>query len=118
DDFLHTGDIGYRNAMGQFFIVDRKDDTIVVSGFKVYPTEIEDVVVTHPDVRETACIRVPDDKSGQAVKLFVVRNTPELTMEAVRSYCREHLTAYKVPKHYAFIDEIPKSNVGKILRKE
>lgn len=118
DGFLRTGDIGYRDAAGQFFIVDRKDDTIVVSGFKVYPAEIEDVVAAHPDVCEAACIRVPDDKSGQAVKLFVVRKNPELSMETVRSYCREHLTAYKVPKHYAFIDEIPKSNVGKILRKE
>lgn len=118
DGFLCTGDITQQDAEGRFYIIDRKHDTIVVSGFKVYPTEIEDVVAAHPDIKETACIRVPDEKSGEAIKLFVVRRNPNLAMDSVRSYCREHLTGYKVPKHYEFIAELPKSNVGKILRKE
>lgn len=118
DGFLRTGDIAEQDAQGRIFIIDRKHDTIVVSGFKVYPNEIEDVVATHPGVKETACIRVPDEKTGEAIKLFVVKRDANLPMEAIRTYCREHLTGYKVPRHYAFIDEIPKSNVGKILRKE
>src|SRR5699024_9052714 len=118
DGFLRSGDIARQDSQGRVYIIDRKHDTIVVSGFKVYPNEIEDVVATHPGVRETACIRVPDEKTGEAIKLFVVKRDPNLPMEAIRAYCREHLTGYKVPRHYAFIDEIPKSNVGKILRKE
>src|SRR5699024_8272211 len=97
---------------------DRKKDMILVSGFNVYPNEIEDVVAEHPDVVEAACVGVPDEKSGEAVKLFVVRRDRNLTVDSVRDYCSEKLTRYKVPKHYEFVDEIPKSNVGKILRKE
>lgn len=118
DGFFRTGDITRQDDDGRFFIIDRKHDTIVISGFKVYPTEIEDVIAAHPGIKEAACIRVPDDKSGEAIKLFVVRHDPNLPMEDIRAYCREHLTAYKVPKHYEFIAELPKSNVGKILRKE
>jgi long-chain acyl-CoA synthetase len=103
---------------GYFKIVDRKKDMILVSGFNVYPNEIEGVVALHPGVLECACVGVPDDKSGEAVKVFVVKKDPELTLDALKTHCRHHLTGYKVPKHYEFRNELPKSNVGKILRKE
>jgi long-chain acyl-CoA synthetase len=90
---------------------------IIVSGFNVYPNEIEDVVALHPMVREVAVIGVPDDKSGEAVKLFVVRKDASLTEAQVRAYCKENLTGYKVPKHIEFRDDLPKSNVGKVLRR-
>ncbi|MES1929633.1 AMP-dependent synthetase and ligase [Salinisphaera dokdonensis CL-ES53] len=118
DGFFRTGDIARQDDHGLFYIVDRKKDMILVSGFNVYPNEIEDVVAGHPDILEAAAVGVPDEKSGEAVKLFVVKKNPGLTAETVREYCRENLTAYKVPKHYEFIEEVPKSNVGKILRKE
>ncbi|MES1926475.1 AMP-binding protein [Salinisphaera sp. T31B1] len=118
DGFFRTGDIARQNEQGLFYIVDRKKDMILVSGFNVYPNEIEDVVATHDGVLEAAAVGVPDEKSGEAVKLFVVRKRADLTLDEVRRYCREHLTGYKVPKHYEFIAEVPKSNVGKILRKE
>jgi len=113
-----TGDIGVMEADGYFRIVDRKKDMILVSGFNVYPNEVEDVLAAHPGVSEVAVIGVPDGAMGEAVKAFVVKADPGLTAEALRAYCKEHLTAYKVPKQVEFRDELPKSNVGKILRKD
>ena len=105
-------------AGGYFKIVDRKKDMILVSGFNVYPNEIEDVIATHPKVLEVAAIGVADEKSGEAVKICVVRRDPSLTAEELRAFARESLTGYKCPRHIEFFDELPKSNVGKILRKE
>jgi len=99
-------------------IVDRKKDMIIVSGFNVYPNEVEDVVVSHPDVVEAAAIGVPDVKSSEAVKVFLVSSNENLTAADVKNWCRERLTAYKVPRHIEFRDELPKTNVGKILRRE
>ncbi|MEQ8367675.1 MAG: AMP-binding protein [Roseicyclus sp.] len=113
-----TGDIGVMDPDGYFRIVDRKKDMVVVSGFNVYPNEVEDVLAAHPGILEAAVIGVPDDVAGEAVKAFVVKADPGLTAEAIRAYCKEHLTAYKVPKRVEFRDELPKSNVGKILRKD
>jgi len=118
DGFFRTGDIARQDDNGLLYIVDRKKDMILVSGFNVYPNEIEDVVTGHADVLEAAAVGVPDENSGEAIKLFVVRRRPELRKEDIRRYCRDQLAAYKVPKHYEFIAELPKSNVGKILRKE
>jgi long-chain acyl-CoA synthetase len=116
--WLLTGDIGVMEADGYFRIVDRKKDMIRVSGFNVYPNEIEDVMAAHPDIEEVAVIGVPDGSSGEAVKAFVVKRDEALNKDAVRAYCKEHLTGYKVPKLVEFRDELPKSNVGKILRKD
>ena len=116
--WLLTGDIGVMDADGYFRIVDRKKDMILVSGFNVYPNEVEDVMAAHPGIEEVAVIGVPDNASGEAVKAFVVKRDDALTKDAVRAYCKEHLTAYKVPKLVEFRDELPKSNVGKILRKD
>ncbi|MGH8455807.1 MAG: AMP-binding protein, partial [Stenotrophobium sp.] len=118
DGYLKTGDIATMDERGYLRIVDRKKDMILVSGFNVYPNEIEGVVALHPGVLECACIGVPDDKSGEAVKIFVVKKDPALTADALREYCKQQLTGYKVPKHYAFLDALPKTPVGKILRKE
>jgi long-chain acyl-CoA synthetase len=118
DGWLRTGDIATVDADGWFRIVDRKKDMILVSGFNVYPNEIENIVALHPGVLECACIGVPDARSGEAVKVFVVRRDPALTEAALRAHCQTHLTAYKVPKAIEFRDALPKSNVGKILRKE
>ncbi|MHB1375750.1 MAG: AMP-binding protein, partial [Thauera sp.] len=118
DGFLRTGDIAVIDEMGFIRLVDRKKDMILVSGFNVYPNEVEDVVASHPGVLEVAAIGVPDERSGEAVKIFVVRKDPALTAEALTAYCRENLTGYKVPHHIEFRDELPKSNVGKILRRE
>jgi len=118
DGWFLTGDIGVMDTDGYIRIVDRKKDMVVVSGFNVYPNEIEDVLVAHPGVTEAAVIGVPDATSGEAVKAFVVAADASLTEAALRAYCKEHLTAYKVPKRVAFRDELPKSNVGKILRKD
>jgi len=118
DGLLKTGDIAVMDAHGYFTIVDRKKDMILVSGFNVFPNEIEAVVASHPGVLECACIGVPDDKSGEAVKVFVVRKDPALSVDALLQHCRDNLTGYKVPRHIAFIADLPKSNVGKILRKE
>jgi len=103
---------------GYFSIVDRKKDMVLVSGFNVYPNEIEDCLARHPGIMETAVVGVPDGASGEAVKAFVVLRDATLSEAAIRSYCREHLTAYKVPKSVEFRDDLPKSNVGKILRKD
>jgi len=117
DGWLETGDIATVDGDGFLRIVDRKKDMIKVSGFNVYPNEIEDVVASHPGVLEVAAIGVPDERSGQAVKLFVVKRTPELTAEELIAFCRTRLTAYKVPRHIEFRSELPKSNVGKVLRR-
>lgn len=116
-DWFKTGDIGVVDADGFFKIVDRKKDMILVSGFNVYPNEIEEVVSQCPGVLEVACIGVPSDRSGEVVKVFVVKKDPTLTEAQVTSYCKENLTAYKVPKQIEFRTELPKSNVGKILRR-
>src|SRR5690554_1899076 len=113
-----TGDIGFMNEEGFFKIVDRKKDMILVSGFNVYPNEIEDVIAEHPKVLEVAAVGVPHEASGEQVKLFVVRKDPSLTEKELIQYARENLTGYKVPKLVEFRDELPKSNVGKILRRE
>jgi len=118
DGYFKSGDIGIMDEQGYVRIVDRKKDMILVSGFNVYPTEIECVVAAHPMVLECACIGVPDASSGEAVKLFVVRRDPSLTSEQLMDYCRQQLTAYKKPRHIEFRDSLPKSNVGKILRRE
>ncbi|HMM54944.1 MAG TPA: long-chain-fatty-acid--CoA ligase [Candidatus Desulfobacillus sp.] len=117
DGFLRTGDVAIMDAQGFVRIVDRKKDMILVSGFNVYPNEIEEVVATHPGVLEVAAVGVPDPKSGEAVKLFVVRKDPALTAEALIAHCKENLTGYKVPRLVEFRDELPKTNVGKILRR-
>ena len=118
DGFLRTGDIATMDAKGYLRIVDRKKDMILVSGFNVYPSEIEAVVAMHPGVLECACVGVPDERSGEAPKVFVVRKDPALTAEALLAFCRNELTAYKLPRQIAFVESLPKSNVGKILRKE
>jgi long-chain acyl-CoA synthetase len=119
DGYFKTGDIGVFDEKGFLKIVDRKKDMILVSGFNVYPNEIEAVATACPGVLECACIGVPDEKTGEAVKLFVVR-TPNatLTAEELVAYCRKEMTAYKTPRTIQFIDALPKSNVGKILRRE
>jgi long-chain acyl-CoA synthetase len=117
DGFLRTGDIGVMDESGQVTIVDRKKDMILVSGFNVYPNEVEAVAAGHPGVLECAAVGVSDARSGEAVKLFVVRKDPHLTDEALRSYCSTLLTSYKVPKIVEFRSELPKTNVGKILRR-
>jgi long-chain acyl-CoA synthetase len=118
DGYFKSGDIGVIDARGYIKIVDRKKDMILVSGFNVYPNEIEDVVAKLPGVYEVAAVGVPDANSGEAVKLFIVRRDPALTQADVLAYCKEQLTGYKRPKHIEFRDELPKSNVGKILRRE
>jgi long-chain acyl-CoA synthetase len=118
DGWLHTGDMARMDDKGFFFIVDRKKDMILVSGFNVYPNEIEDVIATMPEVLEVAAVGVPDEKSGEAVKVVIVRKDPALTAEKVKAFCRENLTGYKLPRYVEFRDELPKSNVGKILRRE
>ena len=118
DGFFKTGDIGVMDASGNTRIVDRKKDMILVSGFNVYPNEVEAVISNHPGVLECACVGVPDAGSGEAVKLFVVRRDPALTKQQLLDYCKEQLTAYKKPKYIEFRDDLPKTNVGKILRRE
>jgi long-chain acyl-CoA synthetase len=118
DGFLRTGDVAAIDARGFIRIVDRKKDMIIVSGFNVYPNEVEQVVAMHPQVLEVAAVGVPDAASGEAVKLYVVKKDPALTVAALIAHCRESLTAYKVPKLIEFLDELPKSNVGKVLRRE
>jgi len=118
DGWFLTGDIGVMDADGYFSIVDRKKDMVVVSGFNVYPNEVEDCLATHPGILEAAVIGVPDEGTGEAVKAFIVRRDPDLTEAEIRAHCKLHLTAYKVPRQVAFRDSLPKSNVGKILRKD
>jgi long-chain acyl-CoA synthetase len=118
DGFFKTGDIGVQDENGYFKIVDRKKDMILVSGFNVYPNEIEDVIAGHDKILEVAAIGVPSEKSGEVVKIFVVKKDESLTEDEVMEYCRQELTGYKVPKFVEFRTELPKSNVGKILRKD
>ena len=118
DGWLHTGDMAKMDENGFFFIVDRKKDMILVSGFNVYPNEIEDVVAQMPGVLEVAAVGVPDDKSGEAVKIVIVKKDQALTAEDVKAHCRTNLTGYKQPRYVEFRTELPKSNVGKILRRE
>ncbi|MCF0058509.1 AMP-binding protein [Dyadobacter sp. CY356] len=115
--WFKTGDLGYEDADGYFKIVDRKKDMILVSGFNVYPNELEDVVSQCPGVLEVACVGIPDEKSGELVKLFIVKKDQDLTEETVKAFCKENLTAYKCPKKIEFRTELPKTNVGKILRR-
>lgn len=117
-DYLKTGDVAVMEKDGSYKIVDRKKDMILVSGFNVYPNEIEEIVATHPGVLEVAAVGVPDEKSGESVKIFIVRKNPALTAQAIKDFCRERLTGYKMPKHVEFRDALPKTNVGKILRRE
>jgi long-chain acyl-CoA synthetase len=118
DGWLATGDIGYMDEKGFFYIVDRKKDMILVSGFNVFPNEVEEVVALHPKVIEVAAVGVPNDASGELVKVFVVAKDKSLTAEDIIKHCRIHLTGYKVPKLVEFRNELPKTNVGKILRRE
>jgi len=118
EGWLRTGDIAVIDQDGFVSIVDRKKDLIIVSGFNVYPNEIEDVVMAHPKVAACAAIGVADEKSGEAVKLFVVPSDPTLTQEELHAYCRENFTGYKMPRHYVFRDALPMTPVGKILRRE
>jgi long-chain acyl-CoA synthetase len=118
DGWLRTGDIAVMNPQGYFKIVDRKKDMILVSGFNVYPNEIEDVLAAHPKVLEVAAIGVPDEKSGEAVMVFIVPRDSSLSEEEVREFAAEQLTGYKRPRYIVFRQELPKSNVGKILRRE
>ena len=115
--WFKTGDIGIMDPDGFFKIVDRKKDMIKVSGFNVFPNEIENVIAAHPKVLEVAAIGVPDSRSGEVIKVFVVKRDAGLTENELLQYCRENLTNYKVPKHVEFKNELPKTNVGKILRR-
>jgi len=118
DGFFKSGDMGFMNERGFIKIVDRKKDMILVSGFNVYPNEIEEVVAQHPGVLEVAAIGVPDEHSGEVPKLFIVKKDPNLTSEQILDYCKQNLTGYKRPRHIEFRTELPKTNVGKILRRE
>ena len=118
DGWLHTGDIGVMNEAGFVKIVDRKKDMILVSGFNVFPNEIEGVISEHPDVLEVGVVGKPDEKSGESVMAVIVKKNPELTEDIIKAFCRENLTAYKIPRTIIFANELPKTNVGKILRRE
>ena len=118
DGWLKTGDIGHLDDQGRVTITDRKKDMILVSGFNVYPNEIESVVAAHPGVLECAAVAVPDEKTGEAVKVVIVRKDPNLARESVIEHCRTSLTSYKVPRHVEFRDALPKTPIGKILRRE
>jgi long-chain acyl-CoA synthetase len=117
DRFLRTGDMGYVDKKGFIFLVDRKKDMILVSGFNVYPNEVEEAVAMHPGVMDVAAIGVADEHSGEAVKIFVVRKDPRVNEKELIEHCRKLLTGYKVPKHVEFRDDLPRTNVGKILRR-
>jgi long-chain acyl-CoA synthetase len=118
DGFFKTGDIGIMDQRGYTKIVDRKKDMILVSGFNVYPNEVENVVAALPGVLEVACVGVPDQNSGEAVKLYIVKKDAALTADEVKAFCKEQLTGYKRPKFVEFRETLPKTNVGKILRRE
>jgi long-chain acyl-CoA synthetase len=118
DGWLYTGDVAKMDERGFFYIVDRKKDMVLVSGFNVYPNEVEEVLAAHPKVLEAAVIGVPDDASGEAVKAFVVKKDESLTEDELREWCEKNLTGYKRPRHYSFEKELPKTNVGKILRRK
>jgi len=118
DGWFKSGDIGTMDARGYFKIVDRKKDMILVSGFNVYPNEVEDVIASCPGVLECGVVGIPDEKSGEAVKVVIVRRDPSLTEAQVRAFCHENLTGYKRPKVIEFRNELPKTTVGKVLRRE
>jgi long-chain acyl-CoA synthetase len=118
DGWLYTGDIARMDADGFFYIVDRKKDMAIISGFNVYPTEVEDAIVKHPGVLEAGVVGVPDDDTGEAVRAYVVKRDPGLTEEAVREHCRKYLTPYKIPKQIVFRADLPKTPIGKVLRKD
>jgi long-chain acyl-CoA synthetase len=118
DGWLRTGDIGRIDDDGRIYIEDRKKDLIIVSGFNVYPNEVENVLTSHPGVLEAAVIGVPSERSGEAVKAFVVRKDPALDGAGLKAYCRQNLTGYKTPQQIEFVADLPKSNVGKVLRRE
>jgi long-chain acyl-CoA synthetase len=118
DGYFKSGDIGYMDESGYVKIIDRKKDMILVSGFNVYPNEVEDVIAMLPGVLECAAVGVPDAHSGEVVKVFIVKKDPALTEEQVIEHCKEQLTNYKRPKFIEFRTELPKTNVGKILRRE
>ena len=118
DGFMRTGDIGIMDARGYTKIIDRKKDMIIVSGFNVFPNELENIISTCPGVVECAAIGIPDLSQGEAVKVFVVKNDPTLTEENIAAFCKENLTGYKRPKYIEFRDDLPKTNVGKVLRRE
>ena len=117
DRFLRTGDLGYVDENGFVFLVDRKKDMILVSGFNVYPNEVEEAIAMHPGVIDVAAIGVPDERSGEAVKVFVVRKDSTLTEQMLIEHCRGLLCGYKIPKCVEFRDDLPRTNVGKILRR-
>jgi len=117
DGYLRTGDVGYVDQKGFVYLVDRKKDMILVSGFNVYPNEVEEAVAMHPGIIDVAAIGVPDEHSGEAVKIFVVRKDPRITEKDLIEHCRTVLTGYKIPKHVEFRDDLPRTNVGKILRR-
>ena len=118
DGWFATGDVAIINEQGFIKLVDRIKDMVLVSGFNVYPNEVEDVLASHPKVLEAGVIGVPDEGSGEVVKAYVVKSDDRLTEQELVDYCKEEMTGYKRPKHYAFVDDLPKSNVGKILRRE
>lgn len=118
DGFFRTGDIGFMNEKGYTKIIDRKKDMILVSGFNVFPNEIEEVLAQHPKILEVAVVGIADEKSGEVPKAFIVKKDDSLSVEEIQNYAKENLTGYKQPRHIQFINELPKSNVGKILRKE
>ena len=117
EGWLRTGDIGRIDERGYVFLEDRKKDMIIVSGFKVFPNEVEDVVAKHPGVLEAAAVAQADEKSGESVALFVVKKDPALTAEDLIKHCHKYLTGYKIPRHIYFRTDLPKTNVGKILRR-
>jgi long-chain acyl-CoA synthetase len=118
DNWFRTGDIGRLDEQGYYFLLDRRKDMILVSGFNVFPNEVEDVVSMHPGVLEAAALGIPDETTGEAVRLVVVRKDPALSEDDVRRHCRQHLTGYKQPRQIEFRDSLPKTAVGKILRRE
>jgi long-chain acyl-CoA synthetase len=118
DGWFRTGDVAVIQEDGYARIVDRKKDMINVSGFNVYPNEVEDVIASHPDVLEVAAVGVQDEKSGEAVKVFVVSRNPDLSVKDIREWCKDRLTGYKIPRLVVFRDELPKTNVGKVLRRQ
>ena len=116
--WFHSGDIGFMDEQGFFQIVDRKKDMILVSGFNVYPNEVEDAIASHIDIVEVGVIGLPDEKCGESVMAIVVSSNPQLTADDIRTHCEQSLTRYKIPKRIEFVSEVPKTNVGKILRRE
>lgn len=118
DGWFHTGDVGFMDEKGFFEIVDRKKDMILVSGFNVYPNEVESVIASHPDVKEVGVIGMPDEESGELVMAVIVSDNKSLSLEEIRKHCEDHLTRYKLPKRIELVDEVPKTNVGKILRRK